>query len=244
MADDKLELVLEQAWNPKEFSEFFMENFEPDLAIVVKEALRDQGYPETANYINIDFLLYTENKGTWEFWATEARKLIKDKTDAGIRNFFESSRDMYMYANNQNKLNFKVEFAEQPQEFIDRMPTREKVAGDLEAHWSEENLVEMVSEMSSPYEPVLEAIIEELKTNGFPEPEKIDLKTIDFSLQIKNKLDYNSWADIAIERYIYDTLQDFIKNQMETMYLQNPQYLNILVEINTELEEWKEEQEL
>ena len=149
-----------------------------------------------------------------------------------------------MYANNQNKLNFKVEFAEQPQEFIDRMPTREKVAGDLEAHWSEENLVEMVSEMSSPYEPVLEAIIEELKTNGFPEPEKIDLKTIDFSLQIKNKLDYNSWADIAIERYIYDTLQDFIKNQMETMYLQNPQYLNFLVEINTELEEWKEEQEL
>ena len=52
MADHKLEKLLEETWNPKEFSEFFMENFETDLAVIVKDALREQGYPETANYIN------------------------------------------------------------------------------------------------------------------------------------------------------------------------------------------------
>ncbi|HAQ1518043.1 TPA: hypothetical protein IXF72_000133 [Enterococcus faecium] len=244
MADRKLEKVLEEAWNPKEFSEFFMENFETDLAVIVKDALREQNYPETANYINIDFTLYTENKETWEFWANLANKELTDKTDTGIRNFFESSRDNYMYANNQNKLNFRVEFHETTEEFIERQPPKEKVTKELEENWSSAELLNTISEEGNQYEPLAEAIREELLLNKFPDVNNIDVSQIDVNIKIINKLDYGSWADIALEKYIYSTLKEFIDNRMNIMYLQHPQYLTFDVEIATPLEEWRMEQGL
>ncbi|WP_065772437.1 hypothetical protein [Enterococcus faecium] len=242
MADRKLEKLLEETWNPKEFSEFFMENFETDLAVIVKDALREQGYPETANYININFTLYTENKGTWDFWATLANKELSDKSDTGIRNFFESNRDDYMYANNQNKLNFRVEFDETPEEFIERQPPKENVAKVLENRWNSDEIVSTISELGGQYEPLVEAVREELRLNKFPDVQNIDVSQIEINVKITNKLDYGSWADIALEKYIYSTLKEFIENRMDIMYLQHPQYLNFGVEIATPLEEWKMEQ--
>lgn len=242
--ENKLEQLLEQTWNSKEFSEFFMENYEPDLAIVVKEALREQGYPITANYINIDFFLYSENKGTWDFWASEAEKEIVDKTNAEIRKFFEANRDMYMYANHKEKFVFKVEFRESPEEFINRQPPKEAVSNALQESWDDRELLEYIKASGNPYEPLFEAIREQLKEERFPNPEKINLNEIRFSVQVRNKLDFDSWAEMAIEKYIYKTLDEFIKNRMFIMYLQNPRYLDFEVEIITLLEEWNEEQEL
>ncbi|MCH0447186.1 hypothetical protein KEK07_10370, partial [Enterococcus faecium] len=114
----------------------------------------------------------------------------------------------------------------------------------LEDRWNSDEIVSTISEQDGQYEPLVEAVREELRLNKFPDVQNIDVSQIEINVNITNRLDYDSWADIALEKYIYSTLKEFIENRMNIMYLQHPQYLNFGVEIATPLEEWKMEQGL
>lgn len=240
---EKVAELLEKTWNPIEFCEFFMENNEGKLAEIISEKLKEDGYPITANYINIDFTLSCTNKKAFSEWGEMVLEVyINDDKNMSIndevRDFFSRNEDMFMYMNNLENIKFDVKFKLTPEEFIELVPDLEKVENDLERKWSSELLVERMLE--SQYEPLIEMLRENARESGFNHSENIKINDISFSIRIKNKLDFRSWAEIALEKYVYGSLERFLQTEMFFMYLEHPEHLDIEIAIETDSEEWNE----
>lgn len=241
---EKVANLLEETWNPTEFCEFFMEHNESKLSEIVSEALREEGYPITANYINTDFNLLCKNTKSFSEWGEIAVEVyISDdeavKEDDAIRDFFNRGEDMFMYMGNLESIDFEVKFKLTPAEYMELNPTIEEISKELEKAWEGTLISQRMRE--SNYDPYIEAIRTSVKESGFPNWQTIDLETLTYSTVIENKLDYQSWAEIALERYVYGSLTRFIQTEMFYMYLDHPQHLNIVIEIETTFEEWQEE---
>ncbi|EKR9302826.1 hypothetical protein P9705_001267 [Enterococcus faecalis] len=240
----KLVDLLEKTFNPNEFCEFFKLNNENKLAEIVNEALREEGYPPNANYINIDFSLRCKNVRDFEDWATIAIEGYIDNTDKtseneAIREFFSRGNDMYMYNNHLEGLQVNVKFAVSPEEYMKLVPNVRTISDELEKAW-QPSLIERKMSRDG-YEPVETRLRELLDEAGFENYNSVDLKTITYSITVKNILDFDSWAQIAIERYVYGSLDRFLQVEMFEMYLENPQYLEIDVELETTKDEWEQE---
>lgn len=241
---EKVTKLLENTWNPIEFCEFFMENNEAKLSEIVSEKLREEGYPITANYINIDFTLSCTNKKSFSEWGEMALEVYindDEKTNVNdeIRVFFIRNEDMFMYMNNLDNIQFNVKFKLTPEEYVELVPDLAKVEKGLEQKWSSELLVERMLE--SQYEPLLEGLREQAKESGFNNSEKIEISDLSFSVNVKNKLDFRSWAEIALEKYVYGSLERFLQTEMFFMYLGHPEHLDIEIAIETDSEEWNED---
>lgn len=238
---EKVSKVLEEAWEPKAFAEYFMDKKEEKLAEIVGDELRELGYPARANYINTQFEFFCINNKSFDDWAVIATEQYLNETDdKSIHQFIAQSREMDMYLDHLENFTYKVKFDLTPEQFEERFPSHETVTKVLEENWDEAELVRKMLE-DDAYEPLLEKIYEQLQENGFPEPQQIDLTQIRYTVSIANKLDYEAWAEIAIEQYIYYSIERFKSNEMFKMYLEHPESLDIKVRIETELDEWEME---
>lgn len=241
---EKLAESLKKTWNQKEFCEYFMEKNKLELFDIVEEKLKEEGYPETANCINTNFTLYCENELEFEKWAEIAKEEWLTNFDLEtVRLFLSTNSDYEMYAENwKDNIVFNVVFELSVEDYKLYHPTVEKLAEIIEDDWPyvTRDASNIIKQNIREYESIFDALRDKLMDEGFGRVEISSLKHINYSLGFLSKVSYEKWAEIALERYIIETVDRFRDEELLVMILKEYEMLRPKIEILTDVYDYRQ----
>lgn len=239
----KLAEVLEKSWNEKEFCEFFMDNYKSELIELVNTELRDNGYPTTANYINTDFTLFCDNNLDFEEWSEIAlERYISEDTEEAVKQFLSGNDDYYMYADNRKNLNLYIKFTLSLEEYLQQHPTIETLTKVISQNWekTQQEVSQIISEDLFDYDDIVERFNDALSEAGYVDLHNVDYTKIEFTLTMENKMAFEQWSEIALERYVYSSIDRFVGNEMLLMFITEYELLEPVINIDTDVEDYNE----